>query len=335
MNDLLSEIRMFAFPSSVKDWIPCDGRALAINQNLALFSLIGTTYGGNESVFNVPDLRERVTIGNGGVFPDFARGGEAKHTLTTQEMPRHRHQAVASSNGANSPTPRNHYWPSDAGYVLQSNAVMSDQAIDQVGYGGAHENMSPYETVNYCICVSGMMPSGPAEDFLGTIKVLAGKVGSRDWVPCDGRLLAVDQNEALFSLIRFTYGGNGTTQFAVPDLRGRAPVCWGKPKDLTPYQPGDKAGEVSVKLTVAQMPSHYHPALANVNGNSQQPDGHVWANEDRRPQVNDFASEIGNKVLMNPNAIGEEGGDESHNNMMPYQGIEFWIMTSGIYPSRP
>lgn len=336
MSDFVSEIRTFAFPFDIERWVPCDGRKLNSNQYRQLFEKIGTRFGGDEQNFAVPDLRDRVLIGNGPAYPPFSRGGEEKHPLTIQEMPTHHHKALASTNGANSDTPRDHYWPADAGYDNQSNAVMSDQAIDPVGFGIPHDNMSPYTTLNYAICFTGMNLDPPAE-VLGIMRVFAGDINTKDWLPCDGRLLEIAKNSALFQLIGTTYGGDGKTHFAIPDLRGRAAVGWAygeRPNDLSPYRPGDMAGVPSVTLTVAQMPKHYHPALASTKGNSQQPEGQVWANEDRRPSVDCFASEAGTGALMNPAAIGESGEYQPHNNMMPYQAIGYWIAISGTYPAR-
>lgn len=338
MASLISEIKMFAFPDTMRTWIPCDGRTLNASKYPGLFQMIGVTFGGDANNFKVPDLRDRVLIGNGPARPEFASGGEEKHGLTLDEMPGHRHQAVASTNVANSPTPAGHYWPANAGYVTQSNDSMGDQAVQSVGFGIPHDNMSPYLAVNYAICAEGVLRG--AEAYIGDIKAFASNKGIDlgDWFPCDGRLLDIKQYETLYSVILTTYGGDGTTHFAIPDLRGRAPVCWVGNREpaqgLHSYKPGETAGEENVKLTTAQMPRHYHPAQASLRGNSLRPDKNVWANEDGRPAVNGFASELGTGVNMNPAALGESGKGKPHNNMMPFQAIGYWICSHGLYPTR-
>ncbi|SDG63987.1 Microcystin-dependent protein [Dyadobacter soli] len=342
---------MFAYPGDVKYWVPCDGRALEISKNQALFDLIGRAFGGDGAHFNVPDLRNRVLIGNGPDYPMFARGGEETHSLTVQEMPKHHHQALASTNPSNVVSPQDNYWASDAGYVTQANATMNDQTLDMVGYGMPHSNMSPYLAVNYAICVAGIYPAKGFEfdDYMGMIKILAGKWDSDRTVPCDGRLLPVSGNAPLFALLRNTYGGDDVTTFALPDLRGKAAVGCdyvsgaippqkddeGSTTKLTPYQLGKVAGAATVKLTVAEMPKHYHPAHARNRGNLKSPLGQMWANQDSRPPVPCFANDKGAGAVMSPSAIGDAGGDQPHNNMMPYQAIGYVMSLGGVYPSRP
>lgn len=339
MDNYLSEIRAFAFPFVPRGWLPCDGRSLPVATNLALYHLIGNTYGGDGSTFKLPDLRERVTIGNGPAYPYFAQGGEERHPLTLNEMPRHTHQAVASTINRDSTTPEGHYWPADSGYTKESNALMSVDALALVGYGKGHDNMSPYQAINYAIATEGIFPSGNfGGGYLGSIKLFPGKLESEDCVPCDGRVLPIASHAALFSLLGSSYGGDGKTTFALPDLRGRAPVCFATGRHdfgLTEYQLGQAAGVTTVTLTPDQMPFHYHPAVASTNGNVQSPEGQVWANDDNRPPVKCFASQKGAGAPMNRTALGEAGGDQPHNNMMPFQAIQYLIVLAGLYPQRP
>lgn len=339
MDPFLSEIRAFAFPYAADGWVPCDGRSLPIATNRALYDLIGTTYGGDGTNFNVPDLRERVPIGNGPAYPYFSHGGEERHPLTVDEMPRHTHQVVASSNNRDTTTPLDHYWPADAGYVKESNAFMSDQALSLVGYGKGHDNMSPYQVINYAIATKGIFPGEKfSGEYLGCLTLFPGKVVSEYCVPCDGRLLPIASHTALFSLLGASYGGDGKTTFALPDLRGRAPVCiaaGGHDFGLTEYELGQAAGVSTVTLIPDQMPRHYHPAWAGTNGKVQSPEGQTWANDDNRPPVKCFASQKGAGAPMNRTALGEVGGDQPHNNMMPFQTIQYLISLVGVYPARP
>lgn len=336
MKPLISEIRSFAFSYAPQGWVLCDGSALPVNGGtMDLYQQIGTTFGGDGNYFRVPDLRDRVVIGSGPGHPAFARGGEEAHQLTYQEMPKHRHRGMASANGSDSPNPKDHFWPSDAGYMLRSNGSMSDLATEQVGGGIAHNNMSPYLAINYAIALWGQPPgrSYPVtDDFIGTIRPFPREFDAGWWLPCDGTILPVESYKALYSVIGNTFGCPDDKHFALPDLRGRATVNAGKPEGLSPYSIADKGGEALVKLTTREMPRHSHPALASTKGNSRQPEGHVWANEDVRPPVNSFASQKGAGALMNPAALGESGGDEPHNNMMPYQIMEYRIAAGGDMP---
>lgn len=336
MRPLISEIRSFAFSYAPKGWALCDGRALPVNDStMMLYMQIGTTFGGDGTYFKLPDLRDRVVIGSGPDYPAFVRGGEETHQLTQQEMPKHRHRGTASVNGSDSPNPKDHFWPSDAGYMLQSNGSMSDQATEQTGSGIAHNNMSPYLAITYAIALWGELPgrSYPVtDDFIGTIRPFPRNFDAGWWLPCDGTILPVESYRALYSVIGQTFGGPDDKHFALPDLRGRATVNSGEPEGLSPYRMAEKGGEALVKLTPREMPRHSHAALANIRGNTKQPNGQVWANEDGRPPINCFASQKGAGAIMNHAAIGESGGDESHNNMMPYQTMEYRIAAGGDLP---
>ncbi|SDG64050.1 Microcystin-dependent protein [Dyadobacter soli] len=334
-----AEIRMFGFPIEIQGYVPCDGRSYPVNSEDQLFRLIGATFGKEDGRYKLPDLRDRVLIGNGAAYPDFSPGGEESHKLTLDEMPRHRHKAVVSSGGSDSPTPEDHFWPADAGYVTQNNSFMSDQALEATGKEVAHDNMSPYLAINYTICTDGMFTDGsfpPIEEYLGTVRAFAAKVIPQYWLPCDGRELPIASNTALYSLLGTKYGGNGTTTFALPDLRGRAVIqYWPFDKfELTTYKIGEKAGTDKVTLKLDQMPSHTHAPLASKKATTQRPEGQVWANEDSRPPINRFAATSGTAHAMHPSALGEAGADQPHNNMMPYLGIEFMICCNGIFPSR-
>jgi len=158
----LSEIRIFSFPFAPKGWLPCDGRLLPINQNQALFSLLGTMYGGNgQNNFGIPNLQGRVPfhIGQGLVQGEMA--GQTAHTLIISELPTHTHFATASSAAANNANPVGNFW-ADGGktiYNNTANTALAPQAISNIGGSQAHDNMSPYLVLNFCIAVQGVFPS--------------------------------------------------------------------------------------------------------------------------------------------------------------------------------
>lgn len=172
-----------------------------------------------------------------------------------------------------------------------------------------------------------------SEPFVGEIKPFGFNFAPRGWAFCDGQLLAVSQNDALFSLIGTIYGGDGKTTFGLPNLRGRIPVHAGTGPGLSPYRLGQKGGVSTVTLTVNQMPSHAH----DVNCDND------FAQEHPTP-ANNFMSTDGvdrlykenptNLTTMNSQFVAQAGGSRSHNNMQPYLAINYCIALFGIYPSR-
>ena len=163
----LSEIRIMSFNFAPRGWTLCNGQLLPINQNQALFSLLGTTYGGDGRVnFALPDLRSRVPIhmgvGNGVEFTLGERGGEEYHTLNQSEMPQHIHFVQASSLPATTSNPTVNYWANSGKAVYSGaspNAAMAPQAIGNTGGIQAHTNMSPFLVLNFCIALQGIFPS--------------------------------------------------------------------------------------------------------------------------------------------------------------------------------
>ncbi|MBI1764213.1 MAG: phage tail protein [Acidobacteria bacterium] len=156
------EIRMFGFGRIPRGWVACDGRLLPIQENTALFSLLGTTYGGDGiKTFAVPDLRGRVPMHWNDKFPRGSNGGEAEHTLTLEELPRHTHAVQAVAPGApNQPAPAQDLWAAAPGaYAPSATGPMSAAAIQPQGGFQPHENMAPYLTLNLAICVNGAFPT--------------------------------------------------------------------------------------------------------------------------------------------------------------------------------
>jgi microcystin-dependent protein len=162
----LSEIKIVSFGFAPKGWALCNGQLMPINQNQALFSLLGTTYGGDGRVnFGLPNLQGRVPIHMGSSFVLGQLGGEANHTLSFSELPTHTHQANGSSTGITSGSPSNDYWGdgSAAGVSLYSsvsiNQPMAGNAISVTGGSQAHANQSPYLVLNCVIALQGIFPS--------------------------------------------------------------------------------------------------------------------------------------------------------------------------------
>jgi microcystin-dependent protein len=161
----LSEIRLMSFNFAPKGWALCNGQLLPINQNQALFALLGTTYGGNgQTNFALPDLRGRVPVHVGAGFSLGQRGGEEAHTLNIQELPTHLHLVQAASGQATTGTPDpSLVLSTSAGsfaYAAPQNLVPMDaSSLSNVGGNQPHTNMQPYLTLNFCIALQGIFPS--------------------------------------------------------------------------------------------------------------------------------------------------------------------------------
>jgi microcystin-dependent protein len=163
----LGEIRIVGFPFAPKGWALCNGQTMPINQNQALFSLLGTTFGGDgRTTFQLPDFRGRAPIepGKGGNTPTYTygqNGGEEQHTLVVSEMPGHSHTPIASSASFTLPSPSGNFWASGSGMYANSpiNTPMAPNAIALFGNNVPHENRSPYLVVNFIIALTGIFPT--------------------------------------------------------------------------------------------------------------------------------------------------------------------------------
>ncbi|MEP6674461.1 MAG: tail fiber protein [Ferruginibacter sp.] len=159
----LSEIKIFSFNFAPHNWAMCNGQILPINQNQALFALLGTTYGGNGvTTFALPDLRGRTAMHAGNGITQGQVGGEAAHTLILAEMPSHTHSVNASNNNADQTYPTANDWSkggSDASFHTVANSTMSAGTISNAGTGQSHENRSPYLVLTACMALVGIFPS--------------------------------------------------------------------------------------------------------------------------------------------------------------------------------
>jgi microcystin-dependent protein len=159
----LAQLNIFSFNFPPRGWAQCNGQLLAINQNQALFSLLGTTYGGNgQTNFALPDLQGRVPLHVGNGFVQGQVAGEQNHTLTVSEMPQHTHQVMGSSITANAATPQGNFFASNTGakpYNPAANESMSAATVSSAGGSQPHNNMSPYAVTNICIALTGIFPS--------------------------------------------------------------------------------------------------------------------------------------------------------------------------------
>ncbi len=177
-----------------------------------------------------------------------------------------------------------------------------------------------------------------AEPFVGQIIMFGGNFAIRGYALCNGQLMSIAQNTALFSLLGTTFGGDGRTTFGLPDLRGRVPIHQGQGPGLSNNDLGQSAGEEQVTLNANQIPVHTHPATANaVNGpgNSNVAAGNAWAKDLGTQSATYSTSAPATPMKAGAVTVGNAGGSQPHPNMQPYLCINFLIALEGIYPSRP
>jgi microcystin-dependent protein len=234
----IGEVRLFAFDGATMDddWMPCDGRALPINQNIALFYLLGTTYGGNgQYTFHLPDLRGRVPLGAGqgpGLTNRIVGQSGGVVALTEAQLPAHSHLIEGTSTGT-------------------------------AGNGAAVDNMPPY------LVLTPWLWTGAVPDQIGAVRWYAGTINVPG-IPCDGAALDTGTYAALFSRMGYTFGGSDST-FQVPDLRGRIAIGQGQGPGLPPRLLGEKGGMETRTLTLADLPAHAHGHLGGSTSSTGGP----------------------------------------------------------------
>jgi microcystin-dependent protein len=163
-----------------------------------------------------------------------------------------------------------------------------------------------------------------AEPFLSEIRIMSFNFAPKGWAMCNGQLLPINQNQALFSLLGTTFGGNGQTNFALPDLRGCVPIHVGNGNTL-----GQKAGTTSVTINIQQLPTHTHPLNAlDTSGTLGNPKGNLLAQV-----ANAYTAVGGNLTTLSPPTVSNVGGNQAHNNMQPFLTLTFCIALQGIFPS--
>jgi microcystin-dependent protein len=272
----LGEVTPFAGNFAPGGWLVANGQVLSIAQNTALFSLLGTTYGGDGiTTFALPDLRGRTVINNGqgpGLSNQFLGSptGVSDVAMNVNQLPAHDHTlpggGVTGNTGGNQP----------------------------------FTNMQPSLPLNYFINEQGIFPTrdgaGPTDiPFLGQLDLFAGNFSFGGAPNASGQLLPINQNTALFSILGTTYGGNGVTTFALPDLRGRTAIGAGQGPGLSNRNLGDQLGQETTTLTVSQLPPHVH-------------------------------------TLPGGGVTGITGGGQPVNNIQPSLTLHYIIATNGTFP---
>lgn len=169
---------------------------------------------------------------------------------------------------------------------------------------------------------------------LASILLFAGNFAPTGWAFCDGSILSITQNTALFSLLGTTYGGNGTSNFALPDMRGRVPIGMGNGPGLSPIILGEMGGVENFTLAINQMPQHSHTLNGHTAlGDTSDPTNAIAANTGALDR--EYKGNTAPNTVMNPAAIGASGGSQPVAIRNPYLGMNYIIALQGIYPSHP
>ena len=168
-----------------------------------------------------------------------------------------------------------------------------------------------------------------ADPFVAEIRIFPFNFPPKGWAFCDGQILPLSQNTALFSLLGTTYGGNGKSNFALPDLQGRAPMHPGQGPGLSLHDLGETGGSETVTLLESEIPAHAHSMRVSAeDGNSVNPGGHYLG------IGNNIYATAANLEAMAPQSLVPAGGDQPHNNLMPYLTLSFCIALQGVFPPR-
>jgi microcystin-dependent protein len=164
-----------------------------------------------------------------------------------------------------------------------------------------------------------------SEPFLGELRLMSFNFPPKSWAYCAGQFLPINQNQALFSLLGTTYGGDGRVNFQLPDLRERIPMHMGNGHDR-----GEKGGVATRTLTISEIPAHTHSLRASgTDGDSQLPSGHVLART-----VNNIYAGVNNLTTLRPQTVASVGGSQPHENQQPYLKMNWCIALQGIFPSQ-
>jgi len=178
---------------------------------------------------------------------------------------------------------------------------------------------------------AGSAAADGGDPYVGEILWVPYNFAPKNWAFCDGQLLPIAQNPALFSLLGTLYGGDGITSFALPNMQGRVLIHDGQGAGLSYYQQGDMGGTTSVTLTQNEMPAHSHPVVASTSlADQTEASGHVFA---MAGQGNLYGAQAG--ATLSPSALLPAGAGQPHANMMPFTTLNCIISLQGIYPQRP
>jgi microcystin-dependent protein len=213
---------------------------------------------------------------------------------------------------------------------------MSQQAISGGGGGRPHDNVQPFVALNYIICLEGAQPTDRvdhADPFLGEIRMIAGDRVPRGFAACEGQIMELTQNTALFTLLGTTYGGDGRTTFALPDLRGAVAMGYGEGPGLSARNLGDTGGEETVALTEAELPPHGHTMRAAPEpASSATPEPYAVLAVASGGSA--YSTHTDARTALAGEALGAGSAAAGHNNLQPYLALRFCVAVAGVYPPR-
>lgn len=344
---VLGTVKLVAYGFVPRDYAACNGQLLAIDANPALFSILGVMYGGNgRTTFGLPNLQTRVPLHRNATHQEGATGGAVAVNLNTYQMPEHSHPVMATTDAATATSPEGHV-PASGGrgaalYAPESGGTLTDLEPDSItaaGGGQAHNNMQPSLGLHYVICTNGDYPSrsggalpDEGQDYMADIKTFGFGFAPRGWATCEGQLLPINQYQSLYSLLGTTYGGDGQTTFALPDLRGRAAVGEGSLSGVE-IALGLRTGQESVTLKASEIPSHYHQGQAII-ADPSSPTAEDMLPAGTATNPGPFTDGKADKAF-DGSVIGVPSPNgQPHDNMMPYLTVSFCICLNGLFPSR-
>ena len=339
-DQFVGEVRFFAGTFDPVEWEFCDGQPRLIADFPDLFTIIGTTYGGDGiTTFATPDLRGRTPIHVGNSHTLGETGGAESVTLTTQQLPLHNHPYTAATNPASVASPSgtlnaessqiNMFIADDPGQSLAQNA------LTPIGGSQPHENMQPFLAMTALIA-SALDPTPDTSPLLGELRIFpqVSQMPPAGWALCDGQILPLSQNTALFSLLGTFYGGDGKSTFALPNLQGAIPIGDGQGPGLSERFIGETSGQETVTLLASETPIHTHAVRVSQDfgdiATPQPGESLAKAVGGQSYQTNTVA----NIVNMAPQVIPPVGSDLPHTNLMPYVAMRWCIALQGQFPTR-
>jgi len=338
---VIGEIRMFSCDFMSDGWVECNGQLLDPQEYHFLYSLLGTSYGGDgTATFGVPDLRGRAPMHGSETIRIGTMDGMERVTLTTAQVPAHSHPMLASSQAASTQRPAQQALAAASVYADPANLKpFAAGALSSTGFV-AHDNMQPSLTVKFCIATQGVFPNREevdADQFIGEIRIFAFDFEPGGWASCDGRRMPIASNTPLFKILGPDFGGDGRAFFNLPSLQARLPMGVGAGPGLTPRLNGEPVGTDTVTLDHSQMPKHNHSVTAqDALGSQSSPENAVLA-QGGKPDGRDTVplhtyAPLPPDKLMHGQTISLAGGGQAHENRQPHLVLNICIALTGVYP---